>query len=95
MITIVAKNTVKPGTAEAFKSAAQALIDGSRCESGNIAYDLYEDLSDPNVLTFIEKWQDQAAIDSHNASPHFIAAGPKLGEFKAKDMEINLYKQIV
>jgi PTH1 family peptidyl-tRNA hydrolase len=95
MLTIVAKNTVKPGTVDAFKEAAQPLIDGSRSEPGNIAYDLYEDVSDPNVLTFIERWQDQSAIDSHNNSPHFKAAEPKLGEFAAKDMDITIYKQIV
>ncbi|MDR2525369.1 MAG: antibiotic biosynthesis monooxygenase [Oscillospiraceae bacterium] len=92
MVTIVAKNVVKPGTAEAFIAAAQPLIAGSRTEAGCIAYDLYVDLSDPNVLTFIEQWQDEAAIAAHNASAHFTAIVPELGKFAAGEMDVRLYK---
>jgi quinol monooxygenase YgiN len=93
MLVIVAKNTLKPGAAEAFKAAAQPLIDGSRAEAGNIAYDLFEDVANPNVLTFIEKWQDEAAIAIHNSSAHFTSVVPQLVAFAAGAMDVATYRQ--
>jgi quinol monooxygenase YgiN len=51
--------------------AIKACVDATRQEPGNVSYDLYEDVSDPLKLTFIETWKSQAAIDAHNSSAHF------------------------
>jgi quinol monooxygenase YgiN len=95
MLVIVAKNTLKPGTAAAFQKAAEPLIAASRGESGNIAYDLFADTKNPDVLTFIEKWQDEAAIAAHNRSPHFTETLPKLAEFAAGAMDVTIYRQVL
>jgi quinol monooxygenase YgiN len=94
MITIIAKNTLKPGSAQAFAAVAQPLIVASQAEPGCIAYDLYADVNDPNVLTFIEQWQDEAAIAAHNASAHFTSIVPQLGEFAAGEMDVRLYHKL-
>lgn len=79
MIKIVAKNYVKPECVQAFKDAAKELIEKSRAEEGNIFYTLNVSKNDPNTLVFIEAWKDQAAIEFHNKTEHFISAVPKLG----------------
>jgi quinol monooxygenase YgiN len=78
MIKIVAKLPVKPEYIDAFKETAAPLIEASRAEEGNVFYTLNVSKSDPNCLTFIECWKDQAAIDLHNATPHFTGIFPKL-----------------
>ncbi|GHU96667.1 monooxygenase [Clostridia bacterium] len=95
MLIIVAQSTLKPGMVDAYKAAVQPLIDGSRAESGNISYDLFEDANNPNVVAFIEKWQDQAAIDAHNHSPHFTEIVPTLYKFRTGEKAFNIYRQIV
>ncbi|GHU35643.1 hypothetical protein FACS1894105_04710 [Clostridia bacterium] len=92
MLIIVAKNTLKPGKTVDFKAAAKELIEKSRAEAGNISYDLYEDVSNPDVLTFIEHWKDQAAIDFHSSQSHFNDTIPKLAALSVKDMEVTIYK---
>ncbi|MDR3312970.1 MAG: antibiotic biosynthesis monooxygenase [Oscillospiraceae bacterium] len=94
MITIVAKNIVKPGEAEAFKRTVQPLIAASQAEAGCIAYNLYEDVTDPNTLTFIEQWRDEAAIAEHNASAHFTGIVPLLAGYAAAEGEVRLYKLV-
>ncbi|MCC8019493.1 MAG: antibiotic biosynthesis monooxygenase [Rikenellaceae bacterium] len=71
MITVIAKAVLKEGTKEQFKEVTRNLVDGSRKETGNISYDLYEDMDDSSVMCFIEVWRDEAAIEAHNASGHF------------------------
>ena len=94
MISIIAKNIVKPDQVENFKSLARELVAESRKEKGCIAYALNQDIKQPNLLTFIERWQDQAAIDTHNASAHFKRIVPTLGPFQAEPGEVRLYREV-
>lgn len=93
MITIVAKSVVPADRAGKFKEIAAELVHESRKEDGNIAYSLYQDINDPQVLTFIEVWKDQAAIDTHNRSVHFTTIVPRLGELRTAS-EVNLYSEV-
>ena len=91
MIVIIARNTVTPETKAEFIAVAQPLIKASQAEPGNISYDLFEDTRNPDVLTFIEQWRDEAAIAFHNATPHFTGIIPKLGAFRTAS-EVTMYK---
>ena len=68
-IRIVAELEVLPQHREELMPVLQALVDGSRGEAGNIAYDLTEDLSNVCHFFVIETWASQQAIDEHNATP--------------------------
>ena len=94
MVTIVAKCTVKPGMGEDYKKAAQPLIQASQSEPGCIAYDLYQDIKNPDIFTFIEHWQDDAAVAFHNNTEHFKTIVPQLGQFREGPSEVNLYKKL-
>jgi quinol monooxygenase YgiN len=94
MITIVAKKLIKQGKVEEFKVLAENLINESRKESGCIAYNLYEDSNNCNILTFIEEWESKEAIKLHNNSKHFITIVPKLADLQEGKTEVNLYKMI-
>lgn len=94
MITIVAKNLIKQDKVDEFKVLAERLINESRKERGCISYNLYEDSSNGNILTFIEVWENREAINLHNSSEHFTSIVPKFGELKDGQSEINLYKVI-
>jgi quinol monooxygenase YgiN len=70
-LTIVATVTVKPEFKDDVLKAVKAVVDATRKESGNIFYDVFEDISNPLKFVFIETWKSQEAIDSHNKSAHF------------------------
>lgn len=71
MIRIVARTVVQTYQKGEYLRLAKLLITESRKEAGCISYELYEDLHNPNVLTFMEEWSDQAAVDRHMATDHF------------------------
>ena len=91
MITIVAAFSVNACDKAALLTAAKELIEKSREEEGNVTYNLYEDISDPAKMTFIEEWRDQAAIDYHNSTEHFNRICAQLGNYTAGPMKVNLY----
>ncbi len=91
MLYIVSKNLVKPGKNQAFREAARELIELTRKEEGNLSYDLCDDVEHPNVLTFVERWQDREAIDRHMHSEHFCRIVPQLKPYQISS-ELNIYQ---
>ena len=94
MITIVAKHVVQDDQIGAFIDLARELIAETRKESGCIKYSLYADSKQKNILTFIEEWKSNEAIDLHFKSSHFTRIVPQLKKLAAQASEINLYKEV-
>lgn len=40
-----------------------------RSEDGNVKYEYYPSLSNPETVLLIDEWRDQEALDIHHASP--------------------------
>ena len=78
MIKIVSRNKIKKGEVENVKSILKELVEKSAAEEGNVFYTLNQDINEPDVLTFIEAWKDQEAIDLHNATEHFQRIVPQM-----------------
>ena len=70
-IKIVATITAKPESSETLLAALTELVPASRAESGNVRYDLHQDIANPNRFVFVECWRDEAAVKAHEASAHF------------------------
>ena len=48
---------------------AKGTVAAIRAEAGNLRYEYYQSLDDPETILLIDSWADQAAIDAHHASP--------------------------
>ncbi len=94
MIKIIAKNIVKEDQISEFRSLAKPLVQESQKEEGCISYDLYEEVSNPCVLTFIEEWKNEQSIELHRASNHFKTICPQFEHLLEQPAEVNLYKVI-
>ena len=88
---ILAKLHVKPEKLNDFQQFAPVLVNGSRNEPGNIEYTLFRDLDEPNRFIVVERWEDQLAIDFHNAQPHFQKFLEIAAEALASEADIKVY----
>ncbi len=59
------------GNARAFAEEMESsgIADAIRAEEGNLRYEYFQPLDDPETVLLIDSWSDQAAIDAHHASP--------------------------
>mgnify|MGYP003374689237 CR=1 FL=1 len=69
-ITVNLRYTGRDGAARKF---AEEMIAGGtvaliRTEEGNLRYEYYQSLDDPETILLIDSWTDQEAIDAHHAS---------------------------
>ncbi len=44
-------------------------VDAIRSEKGNIRYEYFLPMNDPDTVLLIDAWENQEAIDVHHASP--------------------------
>ncbi|MBQ6430581.1 MAG: antibiotic biosynthesis monooxygenase [Oscillospiraceae bacterium] len=71
MITLHLFYTGASGNARRFAEEMEAsgVADRIRQEPGNLRYEYFFPMNDPDAVLLIDAWQDQAAIDAHHASP--------------------------
>ena len=71
MITVNLYYTGTNGSARAFavEMESSGIADAIRNEPGNLRYQYFTPLDDPETVLLIDSWKDQAAIDAHHASP--------------------------
>ncbi|AYD40902.1 antibiotic biosynthesis monooxygenase [Clostridium fermenticellae] len=94
MIRIISKNQIKPNKKDEFIKLTNELIEKSRKEDGCIAYNLFEDINNPFILTFVEDWENQESINNHNNSEHFKRIVPQFQKFRSSEKEFNLYRKL-
>ena len=70
-ITINIKYAGKNGSARKFAEEMEmsGTADAVRAEPGNIRYEYYFPMNDPETVLLIDMWENQEAIDAHHASP--------------------------
>ena len=59
------------GNALAFAKEMESsgIADAIRAEEGNLRYEYFQPIDDPETVLLIDSWSDQAAIDIHHTSP--------------------------
>lgn len=70
-ITVNLFYTGKNGSARKFveEMESNGTADSIRNEPGNLGYDYFISISDPETVLLIDSWESQEAIDAHHASP--------------------------
>ena len=74
MITLNLYYTGTNGSAGAFaeEMVRSGIVAAIRAEEGNLRYEYFFPMDDPETVLLIDQWQDQAAIDVHHASPMMV-----------------------
>lgn len=94
VIRVVCKAKLKPGVdLEEYIKIAREVVSVTRKEKGYIVYTLHQDIHDPSILTTIEEWVDEQAIDEHNKNEdvwRYVKELRKLREYT----EVNSYREV-
>lgn len=78
MIVVQGWMRVHPDDAGKLREAAQALAQGTRQESGNVAYSFAEDVNEAGLFHVAERWADESSMAAHMGAPAMQAFMPSL-----------------
>ena len=73
-VHVVARFLAKPGKEDEVRDLLMALIAPSRRELGCYQYDLLRNTGDPRDFCFVERWENDQAVDQHSATAHVKTA---------------------
>ena len=91
-ITVNIYYTGENGNARKFaeEMIQSGTVDKIRNEQGNLRYEYFQPLDDPETVLLIDQWTDQKAIDVHHASP-MMQTISELREKYGLKMEVERY----
>jgi quinol monooxygenase YgiN len=95
MIKIVAENYIKDENIQQFITQAKILVLATtQNDPGCISYELFQDTSNPRLLTIIEEWESEDAIEKHIKAEHFKESVALFSDWMGKPTKINFYQKL-
>lgn len=90
MTRVIAILTVDPDKKQDLIAAARPAIEATRQEEGCISYDLYESVSEPTKLAFVEEWDNADRLPGHSKTDHMRSFGRVAMQCFTAPPEINI-----
>jgi quinol monooxygenase YgiN len=88
MIMSIVRHPLRAKYADKWPELAAEFTAATRAEPGNISFDWFRSVDDPNVYLLVEMFRDRAAGDAHVNSDHFKAAMGQMGHAYAGMPEV-------
>lgn len=93
-ITLLAELAFAEPVAETELLALAAVVGATRQEPGCLMSVAHVHTENPRRVLFYERWQDQAALDAHNASAHLDAFRAVVGPRLAAPSQLGFWKHL-
>jgi quinol monooxygenase YgiN len=94
MIVFTASLKAKQGKEKELEEALINMVSNVQNEEGALIYILHRVKDDPGRFTFYEKYQDQAALDYHDSSPHMRDLLAKLELFLDEEIAVTRLEEM-
>ena len=90
-VHVIARFTAKAGKEDELKAVLTALVPPTRRELGCYQYDLLAEAADPREFCFVERWDDNEALDQHLETEHLKKALAAIEDLVATPPDIRRY----
>lgn len=77
--------------AEEMKSSG--LVDRVRAEKGNLRYEYFLPVDDPETVLLIDAWESEEALDLHHKSPEMAEIAALRGKYRLR-MRVRKFNEI-
>ena len=94
-VVVLARFMAKEGKEDELLKSLHKLMEPTHKEPGQIRYELNQNVANPRIITFIEKFKDQVAFDSHVAAPYIKDFFQNVAPSLVEDSEVTFHKEIV
>lgn len=90
-VHVLARFVAKSGKEDALRTVLTALVPPTRRELGCYQYDLLVETADPRHFCFVERWDDNEALDQHLGAPHVRSALEQIEDLVESPPDIRRY----
>ncbi len=90
-IVLSGRYKIKPEKRERFLELAQAGVQHTREEAGNISYGFYEENGIPNSFIYFEEWKSREALEKHLKQPYITPLIEEFPELVDGEADVRVY----
>ncbi len=94
-LVVVARFIAKEGKEDELLQSMHKLMEPTHKEPGQLRYELNQNISNPRMITFIEKFRDQSAFDSHIAEPYIKGFFAEVAPHLVQESEVTFHREIL
>ncbi|MFL6229639.1 MAG: putative quinol monooxygenase [Pyrinomonadaceae bacterium] len=88
---VIARIKVRLAMLEEARRVLNALVEPTRAEPGCLQYLLLQNKEDPTEFTFVEEWENEAALTKHADTEHVRRARARFPELADEPMDLRKY----
>ena len=88
---ITARIPIRPEAIEQFLIAAKTMVENSNLEQGCLVYKLYQEVGNPSSFIFYEVYENQDAVNIHNASLYFQTFIEQMSDLAADKPQVDVF----
>ena len=88
---INARIIVKPEATVKFLDLAKTMVEKSNSEQGCSIYQLYQEVGNPQSFIFYEVYENQDAVNIHNASLYFQTFIEQMSDLAADKPQVDVF----
>ena len=93
-LRVVAHLRARPDRTDDLKQLLQGLVEPTRNEPGCRSYELHQNVENPAEFTFVEEWDDEAALGAHFETPHVRRALEKAPDLLAAELDLRKVRKL-
>ena len=91
MLIVAGILKINPSKRPVLEAAFDKVREATLKEQGCLSYQIYVDRADPGTFLLFEKWESEAALNAHFATPHMAEFGKALGGADIVSADVNRY----
>ena len=92
MLIVLGSAAAAPGKRDELIAAAIEVAAATRGDDGCLSYGFAADLEDPNTISSVEVWRDQAALDAHMQHEHTQQFMGRVGDLLAGEPQMSFHQ---
>lgn len=95
MLSVVARLKIKDGEMDEALKAIKELMPGVAAEEGTLFYSVNKDPNTPDLIVFVERYKDKAALREHSTTAHFKSFFTKIGGLLEGQPEMTVLEELL
>lgn len=94
-VVVIARFLAREGKEGELLEKMHKLMEPTHKEPGHLRYELNQNVADPRVITYVEKFKDQSAFEAHKNAPYIVDFFKNVAPGLVEQQDVTFHHEIL
>jgi quinol monooxygenase YgiN len=94
-VVVIAKFLAREGKEHELLERMHKLMEPTHKEPGYIRYELNQNVENPRIITYVEKFKDQQAFQAHKNAPYIVNFFQDIAPKLVENQEVTFHREVL